>query len=41
MDGIRCNTLKKNKRNKKIQNKRLILIRLTDYTDFLRVGGPI
>jgi len=24
-----------------MQNKRLILIRLTDYTDFLKVGGPI
>ena len=33
--------LKKDKRNKKMQNKRLILIRLTDYTDFLKVGGPI
>jgi hypothetical protein len=33
--------LKKDKRNKKMQNKRLILIRLPDYTDFLKVGGPI
>ena len=33
----------KNKRNKNMQNKRLIyiLIRLTDYTDFVKVGGPI